>query len=218
MIKYINFKGNEIFNYLISKEKLFSKSFGEDINFIFFNSDSLSNRLELRRLISKNNPLTIVLVSQLDLSSLSWKANLLHFISCDENVEMYVQNLFDKLYYFNEIEKIPKKLVLRDKYETTLIDIETVLYCKADGNYSTLYLNDGKKKTFTIQLHKLFNYISRYPNIIRVGKSLIINLSHLQIIKKQEIIFATNNNTNNNSLPLSTLMIKRIKKELIWAY
>lgn len=216
MIKYINFKNNEIFKYLVSKEKLFSISFSKDINLIFFNSDSLSNRLELRRLISRNNPLSIVLVSPMDLSSLSCKANLLHFIFLNEHIETNIQNLCDKLFYFNEIEKIPKKIVLRDKYETTLLDIGNILYCKAEGNYTTLYLSDEKKKTFTIQLNKLFNYISKYPNMIRVGKSLIVNLNHLQAINKEEVIFAAT--SNQVALSLSTLMIKRIKKEVIWAY
>ena len=71
---------------------------------------------------------------------------------------------------------------------------DDVVYIKAEGNYCTMYMYNGKERTFLLQLGKfdeLFRQLSSNP-FIRVGKSLIVNKDYINIINltTREIILA----------------------------
>ena len=210
MIKFVNFENDEYIKEL--SERLNDIS----IDFIYFfqKDDGIKSRLSLRKLVAKENPLKTILVSPYNLSELAWKANLFHFIQYEkDNVESSIENLRDKMFFIKSVEKIPKKLKMKHSNGFDIIDIGNILYCKGDGNYSTIYMDDFKKKVYTIQLHKLNIFLSKYPNIERIGKSFIINLNEIQAIKKDHIVFL---NDETKILHLSELMVSRIKKKLIW--
>jgi DNA-binding LytR/AlgR family response regulator len=215
MIKLINTNNHHFFHFIETRQDILSKlNFGKLI-FIYFKEDSLNTRLELRRLLTKNNALNVVLVSEdIALSKLAWKTNVLHFINPSNQLNKQYENLCDKLYFINTLTKLPKKIKLNYLGGADIIDIEDILYCRAEGNYSTLYLKNMKKKTYTIQISKLMDLLNKYSNISRIGKSVLINFKNITQIKKDEIIFMVNE--KQITLKLSSLLVNRIKKEIIW--
>lgn len=210
MARYLNFGDKGIPDGFKNVNKLFPEGL------VFFNipHDSIKNRLKLRKLISGINPMRVVLVSDAELEKLAWNANLFHFISNKNDLHRELGKLLDRLFFLRDVEKVPRRLKLRHNNGYDVLKLEDILYCKADGNYSQVYFEGGKKKTYTLQLKKLNSYLSKNPNIVRIGKSLIINLKHINRIKKEEIIFQVSN--ENQYLSLSPLMIRRLKRELVW--
>lgn len=64
------------------------------------------------------------------------------------------------------------------------VQADDIVFVKADGNYSDMYLFDGKPYTLTFQLHyfdEVFKKLRRNV-FIRVGKSLIVNRNYINIV------------------------------------
>ncbi len=215
MIKLINFKQNQsLLDFFESKQDVLSKFSIGDLFFIYFEKDSLKNRLDLRRILSNHSPINVIILSNDDLNKLAWKTNVLHFFQTSENIKKQFDNLVEKLYFINNLKKLPKKIKVNYLGGSDIIDLDNILYCRAEGNYTTLFMIDFKKKTYTIQLNKLNDLLSKHHNISRVGKSILINYKYISQIKSEEIVFTINE--KQTVLKLSNLLIKRIKKEIIW--
>lgn len=69
---------------------------------------------------------------------------------------------------------------------TELVRVQTddIVFVSADGNYSDMYMFDGKPHKMTFQLHyfdEVFKTLQK--NIfVRVGKSLIVNRNYIHVI------------------------------------
>ena len=81
---------------------------------------------------------------------------------------------------------------------TELIKVKTedIAFVKADGNYSDLYLFNGKPHKVTFKLHVIDETFQRLKNniFIRVGKSLIVNRNYIYVINittQANIVFPT---------------------------
>lgn len=64
------------------------------------------------------------------------------------------------------------------------VQADDIVFVKADGNYSDMYLFDGKPYTLTFQLHyfdEVFKKLRRNV-FVRVGKSLIVNRNYINIV------------------------------------
>ncbi|MCF7559231.1 LytTR family DNA-binding domain-containing protein [Sabulilitoribacter multivorans] len=59
-----------------------------------------------------------------------------------------------------------------------VIDTSEILYCKADDNYTEIYLNNNKKKVVSKTL-KHFEDILSESGFARVHKSYLVNISHV---------------------------------------
>ena len=75
---------------------------------------------------------------------------------------------------------------LKISTSTELVRVQTpdIVFVAADGNYSDMYLFDGKPYKMTFQLHyfdEVFRQLQDNP-FIRVGKSLIVNRNYICII------------------------------------
>lgn len=74
------------------------------------------------------------------------------------------------------------KFNLRTGY--ILVNPNELLYCKADGNYTDLFLSNGKTETTTINLGKLYSMLPE--NIFfRISRSTIINLIFLNKVDRK---------------------------------
>lgn len=89
---------------------------------------------------------------------------------------------------------------------------QNVVCIEADGNYSQIYLLDGKKDTVTQNLGKLADKFSS-DNFIRVSRKSIVNISFLKKLNKQtgelELEFNGQNlkiNTSKKYFKLSTFL------------
>ncbi len=58
----------------------------------------------------------------------------------------------------------------------TTIFPEEVVYFKADVNYTNILLSNGKKILVAITLKKLQSRFENYPKLVRVSRSMVINI------------------------------------------
>jgi two-component system, LytTR family, response regulator len=82
-----------------------------------------------------------------------------------------------------QLEKIQcclqaEKIQIFTRSGVHFIDPQQLLYCKADGNYTEIYLIDGTEITASLQLAKLFEQIN-IPALKRAGRSYLVNTSYL---------------------------------------
>lgn len=73
---------------------------------------------------------------------------------------------------------------------TELVRVRTdeIVGVVADGNYSNVWLYDGRKKTMTFKLHyfdEAFERLQHNP-FVRIGRSLIINKQYVYVINLTE--------------------------------
>ena len=82
-----------------------------------------------------------------------------------------------------------------------LQEVSDILYVKANGNYSDLFLKDGRVKLITHTLAVAEEVLKPY-GFQRVGRSLMINLNYLDQVDRQssECILVTDDHVVNLSL------------------
>lgn len=87
-----------------------------------------------------------------------------------------------------------KKLCISNRDEISIIEIEKIIYAKANGNYTDVAYTGGVKSTLSICLSKFEKTIQDiYKNenpcpFIRLGRSLIVNqlyVYHVHVPKQQ---------------------------------
>lgn len=76
---------------------------------------------------------------------------------------------------------IRRKLAFRSLNGLIFIDPKDVIYIKAEGNYSTFFLENKQKETVTSNLGQIFNKLDP-TTFIRINRSFIINFNHLSKI------------------------------------
>ncbi|WP_234859468.1 LytR/AlgR family response regulator transcription factor [Aquimarina aquimarini] len=106
--------------------------------------------------------------------------------------------------FFNPMTK---KISITDAKGIYVIDIYSVIYCLSNGNYTTFILNSRKEIIISKNLKYFENKLADY-GFIRVHKSYLVNLAHIDYLAKEDggtIIMQ-----NNDTLPIS----KNFKKGL----
>lgn len=79
----------------------------------------------------------------------------------------------------------PKKILVNGAGGQIIIPIEDILYIKADGSYSDIFLADGTKHCVTKKLID-FEVLNQTNDFERVHRSFIINLQHVQKFFKSD--------------------------------
>ena len=84
----------------------------------------------------------------------------------------------------------PTKIQVVADRRTHLIDIDTILYVSAMGNYIELYFNTNKR---IVTYSSLKAFHKRLPNVfVRIHKSHVVNRSKVDSFNNQEVIVAGN--------------------------
>ncbi len=81
-----------------------------------------------------------------------------------------------------------------------LVNPEEILYCKAEANYTDLYLIDQRKHTISQNIGKIEETLTR-PMFFRISRSIIINLKYLTEINRGRRLCTLS--ANHNSYPLT---------------
>lgn len=99
------------------------------------------------------------------------------------------------------------------------VDIDDIVYVKADGNYCDLVLINGRSRKMTFQLHHFeenFKRLKHADQFVRVGRSLIVNCQYVQVIDlmDQALIFGGKHlvkgvNAEGRNADLYTLRVSR---------
>jgi DNA-directed RNA polymerase beta subunit len=109
----------------------------------------------------------------------------------------------------------PYRRVDKDKGIVT----DEIVYICAAGNYSEMYLTNGRSRTLTFQLHCFEEQFKRLQNntFVRVGRSLIINKRYVFSINltDQTLMFTGQSvNQSIKSLTASRDALKKLMDEL----
>jgi two-component system LytT family response regulator len=94
----------------------------------------------------------------------------------EQRIELLIQNIANKPTEFN-------KIVLPDYNGYTMVNISDIIYCKADGSYTDVYLLDGKIIT-TSRLLKSFEELLPVQSFYRIHRSFLVNLNLIKRYSK----------------------------------
>lgn len=87
-----------------------------------------------------------------------------------------------------------ERFIIKTSSLLVRVDIDDIVYVKADGNYCDLVLINGRSRKMTFQLHHFeenFKLLEHADLFVRVGRSLIVNRQYVQVIDlmDQVVIF-----------------------------
>lgn len=115
------------------------------------------------------------------------------------------------LMLLQKLERQTHKLTIptHEKYE--IIEIGSILYCESDRAWTTVYLENNTKITCSKNLASFERKLTNY-NFLRIHRSYIINLAHLQgYIKGRGGIAIL---SNNKEIPVSEVHRIELMKKL----
>lgn len=102
--------------------------------------------------------------------------------------------------------------------EIIRIPTDEIIFIKGDGNYSDIFLANGKKENVISQLHDLMDKLTalNYSPFYRVGKSLIINRDYIFKVNPglQRIILSNSQLEKDILIKASKDALKNLKEKL----
>ena len=102
--------------------------------------------------------------------------------------------------------------------EIIRIPTDEIIFIKGDGNYSDIFLANGKKENVISQLHGLMDKLTtlNYSPFYRGGKSLIINRDYIFKVNPglQRIILSNSRLEKDILIKASKEALKNLKEKL----
>jgi two-component system LytT family response regulator len=123
---------------------------------------------------------------------------------------------FVELISLNEFQnkKLASKIVVKTKAESFYLEIDSIICCKADGNYSVFHLNDSKTIMVAKTL-KFYEEILTEHDFVRIHQSYLVNQKYIVGFQNDQVKL-----TNGDALEVSRrkkgLIIKLFSKNSIW--
>lgn len=111
------------------------------------------------------------------------------------------------------------KLCFNSRDELIMIDIDSIAYIKADGNYTKMIYISGQETNVSLGLSKLEEYIRKAlpkdkpSSFVRLGRSLMINqrfLYHISITRQKLTLSDYQNKFHTIIVP--KLLLKKYKE------
>jgi|WetSurSiteA1Bulk_404760.scaffolds.fasta_scaffold00682_3 two-component system, LytTR family, response regulator len=122
------------------------------------------------------------------------------------------QTMQNKINLLTETLANYKKLSFNVRSGTLFIDPEEILYCRAEGNYTSIFLTCKRVELITCQLGILFDSLSK-DNFLRVGRSWIINQRRLVRINRIKRLLYFNDINSVVELQLSSSIIHEVTRK-----
>ncbi|MEX1192253.1 MAG: LytTR family DNA-binding domain-containing protein [Brumimicrobium sp.] len=85
----------------------------------------------------------------------------------------------------NNIQSDKKKIILRTIESLYIFDINDIVRCQSERNYTNVFINDGRK-IITSKLLKEHEEVLQYPVFLRCHRSHLINLNYLDRYDKSD--------------------------------
>ena len=85
----------------------------------------------------------------------------------------------------NNLKSDQKKIVLRTVESLFIIDIDSIMRCQSENNYTTFYLDD-QRKIVTSRTMKEYEEALSYPYFMRCHRSHMINLNFVDRFDKND--------------------------------
>ena len=86
---------------------------------------------------------------------------------------------------YNPQIKADKKLVLKTAESIHVIEVKDIIRLEADGSYSNIYINDGRKIMVSKNLKEYEELLTNY-NFFRPHHSHLVNLNFIQSFEKRD--------------------------------
>jgi len=83
----------------------------------------------------------------------------------------------------NNMAREVKKIVLKTTDNIYVINVQDIIRCESDRNYTNFYLNDGKKLMVSVTLKEYDDLLKPY-SFFRVHQSHLVNLNHIDRYEK----------------------------------
>lgn len=90
-----------------------------------------------------------------------------------------------KVFIDNYEDKLPKTLNVPTSSGSLFLKTDDIMYIKADGSYTHIYLNNGKTNTVSKNLKYFEIALSGSSEFVRVHRSFLINLHQMKKFDKQ---------------------------------
>lgn len=173
--------------------------------------------IEQRRFIWQfriNFPLIKLIFCSKDMmtANFSWQSDAIFFLPCPFSrraVALMYQKIEEK--FVNT--KLKVKLNYQGGFE--IVTSDDICFCEGDGNYTSVHLLNSKSVLLSKKIKDIFQRLSPFPEIVRIGKSYIVNLNNITRIDDSKVYFKGLNN-NISSFTLSPVYLKRLKEHLLW--
>jgi len=130
------------------------------------------------------------------------KVNKTHQVeNTKKKVEVFLENI-------NNINKEVKKIVLKTSESIHLINVNNILRCESDGNYTKFYFTDRPSLLVSKNIKEYFEMLKDYQ-FFRPHQSHIVNINYIKQYQKQDGGFLIMQ--DDSTVPVST----RKKDELM---
>ncbi|HXK80778.1 MAG TPA: LytTR family DNA-binding domain-containing protein [Bacteroidales bacterium] len=93
-----------------------------------------------------------------------------------EHLELQMKVLLEN---FNKLNQVPKKIVLKTSEAVHIINIDDIVRCEADRNYTTFFLINGNKILVSNTLKEYEKLLSE-NSFIRVHNSHLVNITKIR--------------------------------------
>jgi two-component system LytT family response regulator len=87
--------------------------------------------------------------------------------------------------YYQGVAK--KRIVLKTLENVYIVNEDDILYCKSDGNYTTVYTNEIEKILVSKPIKKVIELLSQ-NTFIRCHQSYLVNKKHVKSYSKQGVL------------------------------
>lgn len=101
----------------------------------------------------------------------------------------------------SSIKNIRHKISIKTKSNVKIIDVEKIMYCKADGNYCYIYLVDSPKPIHVAKKLKEIQIMLKSQTFFRANRSFLVNLSYIEEFDRSKQIVLTL--INQEKIPIS---------------
>lgn len=98
------------------------------------------------------------------------------------------------LAFKSQIDTNHKRISVPVKDGFEIINIDDIIYCEADGSYTTFYTSDSKKYVTSTNLKKV-EAILKQDSFFRIHRSALVNTKHITKFENSGRIILSNNKT-----------------------
>ena len=182
-----------------------------EIAIVYFEQDDPSIRLTLRKIITQNQTIPVILVSNThDLASLAWESGVdgfVNFSGLDWQSQM--------LYFFSKVSKTDANPVVpfNSTNRLDLVRPAQILYLIAERNYTKIFFENKTSITISRNLKEVGSKFIEFRYLQRFGKSFIINLNKISSIDKNMVYFGSDIKI---MFPKYGKGLQVLKNRLIW--
>ena len=145
-------------------------------------------------------------------ANFSWQSQAVFFLPFPFS-RRAVALMFKKIEEKYATPRLKIKLNYQGGFE--IVTADDICYCEGDGNYTTVHLRNSKSVLLSKKIKDIYQKLSPFPEIVRIGKSYIVNIDNITKIDELKVNFKGLNN-QTNSIILSPIYIKRVKEHLLW--